>query len=168
MKTNEDWDLPDDYLTEIGRVTVRWSKLESAMHLSMIELLGKDMTEGRSLVLFTHMTFPLKLDVLGALISECLMVPAYSWLSDYKTTVYPLLTEAAKERNTIVHSKFGVEQGLVKRSNLSARGSLKVTTSLVRLRDIEKVSEVIVKASDALFHLVFSRKIAKQVEQMDL
>jgi hypothetical protein len=66
MKMDKEWDIPDDYLAEMGRISVRWSRLESVIELSMIELLGKSATEGRSLVLFTHMPFPQKMDIMGA------------------------------------------------------------------------------------------------------
>ncbi len=157
MKMNEEWDIPDEYLAEIGRVIVRWNKLEGLIELSLIELLGKDMTEGRSLVLFTHMAFPQKMDVLSALVNECLFNPAYSWLKEYKPTVEPLLRDAAKRRNEIAHAKWGIKDGTVGKSSISARGTLKLSNSQASISEIEEASNVIVKAADALATLVFFR-----------
>jgi hypothetical protein len=158
MKMNEEWDIPDEYLAEIGRVIVRWNKLESLIELSLIELLGKDMTEGRSLVLFTHMAFPQKMDVLSALVNECLLTPAYGWLREYKPSVEPLLREAAKRRNEIAHGKWGMREGTVGKSSITARGTLKLTNSQVSIAEIEEASVAIVKAADALASLVFFRE----------
>ncbi|MGC1362764.1 MAG: hypothetical protein WA826_16445 [Silvibacterium sp.] len=158
MKMEKYWDIPDEFLTEIGRVIVRWNKLEGLMEFSLIELLGKSITEGRSLVVFTHMSFPQKMDVMGALIVECLTDPAYGWLCKYKTDVEPLLREAQKKRNTIAHSKWGIDDdGVTGKSNISARGALKMVSSQAFIPEIEDVSASIVKAADALSNLVFKR-----------
>src|SRR5690349_2752599 len=61
---------PSEYLAEIGRVNVRWNMLESYLEFTLIKLLGKEISEGRSLVLFTHMAVPQKFDILSALVNE--------------------------------------------------------------------------------------------------
>ena len=166
MKMDPNWDIPDEYLAEMGRVSVRWSRLEGMMELSMIKLLGKDITEGRSLVLFTHLGFPQRMHTLGALVTECMTNPAYHWLSAYKKEVEPLLNEASRLRNDIVHSKWGLNpDGSIGRSNISARGALKFKMSTVQLREIEAASEVIVKAAEALWRLVFSSLPPNDVPQ---
>lgn len=150
---DKEWDIPDAYLAEMGRISVRWSRLESVIELSMIELLGKKATEGRSLVLFTHMSFPQKMDIMGALVVECLFSPEYQWLSRYKEDVAPLLNSASKKRNAIIHTKWGLApDGTVEKSVISARGALKMDRFKGTIRELEEVSEAIVKAADALVH----------------
>ena len=73
--------LPDEYLIEIGRVSVEWALLESALDLCLIKLAGKEILETRSSIIFNHMAFPMKLDVMGALVSE--LLPAYPGLAGF-------------------------------------------------------------------------------------
>ncbi len=166
LKTDQDWDIPDEYLAEIGRVTVRWNRLESLMDLCLIELLGKSMLEGRSLVLFTHMAFPQKMDIMGALIIECLTNPTYGWLSRYKQDVAPLLGDAAKKRNMVIHSKWSSDpDGTVGRSEISARGKLKMERHQASLKEIEAASASIVRAADAMVKLVLRNSLTPQQGQ---
>jgi hypothetical protein len=154
MKMNEEWDIPDEYLTEIGRVTVRWSKLETNLSFCLIQLSGNSILERRSHILVTHMSFPQKIQALGALIVACLTNPTYGFLSNYKKDVEPLLNEASRLRNGIIHCHWGLNNGVVGRSNVTARGELKMTSSNASLAEIEQASEAIVKAADALVALV--------------
>lgn len=166
MKMDRDWDIPDDYLTEIGRVIVRWNKLEGLMEFSLIELLGKSITEGRSLVVFTHMSFPQKMDIMGALVVECLTNPAYGWLSAYKTDVEPLLKDAQRKRNAITHSKWGMDaNGVTGKSNITARGALKMESSQAFIPEIEAASDSIVRAAEALSKLVFRQNRGSNTPQ---
>jgi hypothetical protein len=151
---DEIWDIPDDYLAEIGRVTVRWSKLETHLNFCLIQLSGNSILEPRSHILFAHMSFPQKIHALGALIVACLTNPAYSFLSNYKKDVEPLLNEASRLRNGIIHCNWGMDNGVVGRSNVTARGALKMTRNNASITEIEEASEAIVKASAALVALV--------------
>jgi hypothetical protein len=154
MKMDEGWDIPDDYLAEIGRVTVRWSKLESHLNFCSIQLSGNTVFEPRAHVLVTHMSFPQKIHALGAMVVACLTNPAYSFLSNYKKDVEPLLNEASRMRNGIIHCNWGMENGVVGRSDVTARGALKMTRNNASITEVEEASEAIVKASDALVALV--------------
>ncbi len=150
MRSEEHWDIPDEYLTEIGRVTVRWSRLETYL----IKPSGRSLLDPRSHVVFVHMGFPQKMHALSALVTECLKAPLYSYLSEYRKGVAPLLEEASRRRNEIIHQKWGVDEGVVGKSNISARGELKMQRSNVSILDIESASASIVKAADALMALV--------------
>jgi hypothetical protein len=144
---------------------VRWNRQESFLEFSLIELLGKSPTEGRSLVLFTHMSFPQKLDIMGALVAECLFSPAYQWLSGYRE-VERLLKDAQQKRNAIAHGKWGVDaSGGVGKSRITAHGALKISSGSVAITEIEEASEVIVKAADALAKLVFPHIAASDAPQ---
>lgn len=120
-------DIPDEYLTEIGMVTTRWAMLESVIDLCLMRLAGKELTDPRSLIIFNHMTFPMKLDVMGALVSE--LLAGHPGLSGF-TAVQQSLKHAQEKRNLIVHSKWGAEPtGQIVVSRLTARGKLKTSTT---------------------------------------
>jgi hypothetical protein len=161
VEMDKEWDIPNEYLIEMGRLSVRWSRLETLIEFSMIELLGKSPLEGRSLVLFTHMTFPQKMDIMGALIVECLLNPQYQWLSRYKVDVAPLLKDAASKRNTIIHAKWMLDpDDCVWKSAISARGTLKMERTRGTIRELEDASKSIVKAGERLVALVFRKQLS--------
>jgi hypothetical protein len=97
-------DLPNEYLTEIGRVNTRWAMLESVIDLCLMRLCSKEITAPRSLIIFNHMAFPMKMDIMGALVAE--LLPAYPLLSDFPP-VLQSLKQAQEKRNIIAHSKMG-------------------------------------------------------------
>ena len=147
---SEQTKVPDEYLRAIGRVTVEWNQLESILDLCLIKLLGKDLTDPRSHIVFTHMGYPQKMDALKALIGE-VQIPSGSSLGQYGDKVQPLLKKAQEERNIIMHSKWGVEKGQVYRSTIRAKGALKTTHVPVPLGEVTAACEYIVNAAEALF-----------------
>ena len=145
--------VPDDYLREIGSVTVTWSLLESVLDFSLMKLSGKDISEPISWIIFAHMTFPLKMDVMGALIEQ--LQPGYPGLKRYPE-VRDLIKEAQRVRNKVVHSKWGfdVELNAVARSTFSARGKLKTEVQPVDLKELEQASETIGRAGTELYRFI--------------
>ena len=144
--------IPDEYLIEIGRVNVYWAILESALDLCLIKLAGKEIFESRSQIIFNHMAFPMKLDVMGALVSQ--LLPGYPGLSDFPT-VQGLLRRAQERRNYVIHAKWSVdENGQVQVSRFSARGKLKISTTPISAAEIRKITDLIVEASQELFRLI--------------
>lgn len=155
--TDEILELPNEYLIEIGRVTVRWAFLESILDLCLIKLAGLNVQHSTSLVIFNHMTFPLKIDVLGALITE--RKPFYKFLEAYASDVEPLLKKAQEKRNTFIHSKWGLtSNGEVHISRIQARGALKTSVRPIALEEIEAASSLIYDAAEALHDLVTNTK----------
>ena len=146
--------VPDDYLRAIGDVIVRWNALEAMMSLCLIKLLGKEVFDGRSHIVFAHMTFPQRMDVLAALVGEYINLPPNHPLSLYKANVQPLLKDAQTRRNKIAHGIWGCEDGKVHISSLSARGSLKTKSEPISIQEINTSAEVIVRAGTALFNMV--------------
>jgi hypothetical protein len=148
-------ELPPDYLAEIGRVSARWNMLDGYLDLSLILLLGKKITETRSLVIFTHMSFPQKLDVFAALISELLKTPSNDRLRSYRATVTSL-KEAQRLRNLVVHGKWGMTpDGNVTASTITARGKFAANTTPMPIEQIIDASNAIYDALDSLFRLVW-------------
>lgn len=132
----EIFNIPDEYTNAIGAVVVRWNHLELIVNLFLIHLLGKEIFENRSHVVFAHMAFPQKLDVMGALVEELVNVPEYVGLQKYKSEVQPLLKKAQSGRNSVIHSMWGMKDGKVMRASISARGSLKFTWTVADLNEI--------------------------------
>ncbi len=136
-------EIPDEFLKAIGMVVVRWNHLELIINLFLIHLMGKEIYENRSHIVFAHMAFPQKLDVLGALAEEAIKTPRYSNLAKYKETVLPLLKQAQVGRNFAIHSIWGIRDGKVMRASISARGSFKFVWVVGTLEEIEKASQSI-------------------------
>jgi hypothetical protein len=144
-------DLPDAYLIEIGRVSVRWSMLETMLHFALIKFAGMNILEGRSHAIFHHMAFPQKLDVLGTMLSELVVTPHSQVLRDgYIKDVKPLLDEAQRKRNDLIHAKWGVEGGQVTKSRITARGALKMSVTPISVEEIRAAADVIDKATLAI------------------
>jgi hypothetical protein len=142
--------LPDEHLRAIGLVTVRWNHLEQIVNLFLIHLLGKSIDDERSHIVFAHMAWPQKVDVLSALVEKVLVLPTYSSLKNYKPVVLPLLKAAQNGRNSITHGLWGTLNGLPTKASITARGSLKFTWTEANLKEIEAVTQAIEDARVAL------------------
>lgn len=149
--------LPDEYLIAIGRVAVSWNYLDFCVNLFMIHLLGVKVEDDRSHIIFTHTSFPQKLDILAALVETVKNSPHYAGFKDYKTRVQPLIETAQRGRNTVIHSQWAMRNGDVMRGSISARRSLKLTYVKSTVDEIETVHNSIVAAHDALVALLPSR-----------
>lgn len=146
-------DIPDEYLTEIGRVTTRWAMLESVIDLCLTLLSGNREFDLRSAIIFNHMAFPMRLDVMGTLVDR--LLPDYSGLSGFPT-VLQSLKQAQEKRNSIAHSKWGVDEqtSQVHISRLTARGKLKTSIVPISVAEISAVADLIAKAVHDLYVLV--------------
>ncbi len=150
---------PAEYLAEIGRVVVRWNLLESYLDFTLIKLSGKDITELRSHVVFTHMAVPQKFDVLAALVNEVVEShPKTSGpLNDAHKRAAPLLKKAQTLRNDIIHARWGIEDdGSVKANKVSARGKLKFEQRKISLDAVIAASNTIYEAGEALYEMAWN------------
>ena len=146
-------DLPDEYLIEIGRVTTRWAILEGTLDLCLMKLAGKEIADPRSMIIFNHMAFPMKLDILGAFVSE--LLPQYPGLSGHPS-VHQLLKQAQEKRNLVTHSTWGKDEQTseVTVGRLSARGKLKMSIQPISVAEIRSAADLITKAAQSLYSLV--------------
>ncbi len=154
MSIKENVEPPAEFLAEIGRVAVHWSWFESILDLCLMQLSGKSIMEPRSWIMFAHMTFPLKMDILGSLINE--LAGSYPGLHKGFPAVRVLIKEAQAVRNRTLHGKWGVnpDTRAVEASSITARGQLKTTVTPVSLDELRHASGQIDKAGDRLFRLV--------------
>lgn len=135
-------DLPEDYLREIGRVVVAWNKLESALgYALMLALLGRPFDDLRPFAVFAHMSFPQRLDTLGALLlANPNLDQAVS--GEYKKVVRPLLENCAEKRNAVLHQDWSVEEDVVHRYDVRARGQVKITYVPVNITELQAASSL--------------------------
>src|SRR3954471_3632430 len=97
----KDWPLPENWLTEIGRIATLWSSLEGHLDLCLGKLAGFDsLGDFRPFVLLRHSSFPQKLDALSALCGA--LAIEFPNLTDYKPVV-ALLRTAQSGRNKFMH-----------------------------------------------------------------
>ena len=124
--------------------------------LCLIHLLGKELTEDRSHVIFAHMNFPQRLDALRALLVAIFKDEKHEVVQRYETDILPLLRGANTKRNSGLHSKWMTNKdGTVRRMTLTARGVLKITNVPMTARELEKIGQNILDTSNALFNFVF-------------
>lgn len=157
--------IPADYISAIGEVVVRWNSLEFYMNIFLIHLLGRELRDPRPHVVFVHMAFPQKLDVLGALAELKAIRYRSSRLKKYQETVLPLLRKAQAGRNWVIHSNWIMQDGKVLRASSSARGTYKFSSTVTTLEEIEQVNQSIEEARIELAALVKSpwNKLMRQV-----
>jgi hypothetical protein len=142
--------IPEEYLRAIGEVAVRWNHLEQIVNLFLIYLSGGNIAEERSHVVFAHMAFPQKMDVMGALAEELTKTGKSGAWTTYKSTVQPLLKKAQAGRNMAIHSMWGIYDGKVKRASISARGSLKFSWIEATIQEIKEITQSIEEARVAI------------------
>lgn len=145
--------LPAPYLTAIGKVCVQWAQLEVAVEMALFKLAPLPANDARSKIVTAHMTWPMRIDILEALIYE--LQPAYPHLSRFKTTIKPLLRDAQNGRNWIVHAfwVYDTELRQAKIFSVSARGKLKAKIDPVSVEDILKVADSVGRAAAAMWKL---------------
>lgn len=142
-------DPPDEFLAAIGKVAIRWNRFEQILNLLLIHMLGKNVMEDRSHIVFAHMAFPQKLDIFGAL-AEALINGGYPWVDEQRTKIIPALKDAQARRNKIIHSVWGMKSGKVVSSSISARGSLKVSWTDRKMEDLNGAIQSIEDAEKLL------------------
>jgi hypothetical protein len=144
--------VPEPYLTTIGKVTVVWGVLESVVDLSIWRLAGFKQTDHRSAIVTAHMTWPLKMDVIEAL--AVAVTPDHPQFGAFGS-VRPLLKKAQEGRNRIAHGQWGYVDGKVIKARATARGRLRAQIIPITLDEIEAIVADIALAGRALLKLVF-------------
>jgi hypothetical protein len=158
-------ELPEEYLQEIGRVIVKWNFLEQTVNMFIVHLLGRDSIELRSHMVFAHMSFPQRLDLLGALVEMEEKTSKIPDLKKKKVEAVGLLRQAQTGRNSIIHSAWNTKDGKVMKASLSARGSVKFSWEETTVEDIKRVQTCIEKAFKSLGKLPYPPKRPPQSGQ---
>ncbi|MEO7030362.1 MAG: hypothetical protein ABI147_13275 [Acidobacteriaceae bacterium] len=152
MPNNEaQMEVPDEYLREIGRILVCWNSLEHMLDAALIVALsGKNQDpDGRASAIFAHMAIDQKINALESMLRLIDKTP--NGMGDiFKDTVRPILKQCKEKRNGIVHHFWTGHNGIVHKSNIQARGKLKVVSAKVPIQELVEVSELISRGRTAL------------------
>ncbi len=150
----ENFPAPDEYLTELGRVTALWGILEQSVNLNINYLSGLEPRDHwRVAVLTAHSNFNQRVDIIDTLCSE--LQKQFPNLSSYSETT-KIIRSAQKQRNQFLHNGIAIneETGKVQTSSLSARGSLKTQTRDVTIEELKELSGKIHLAMLSLHGLI--------------
>jgi hypothetical protein len=159
------WPIPDNYLTEVGRVALLWAALENLLNICLGKLAGFDkVMDERAYILLIHSSFPQRLDSFSALCD--ILKDQYPNLQDYKQVVSKLKA-AQKTRNRFMHHSMSLkeETGRAEMSVGSARGSLKSSVEVISIEDIKRASVQIDEAQVALYKLVVQKELPSVLER---
>lgn len=135
----QDWPLPDECLTELGRLAAAWSSLETSLDTYIGRLAGFNLDDPRAFILLKHSSLPQKLDNLSALCGH--LAASFAWLSGYKATV-AAIKEAQQQRNRFMHNSMSLnpETNRLELAVGSARGKIKTSVETIELEDLKRAS----------------------------
>lgn len=146
--------IPEPYLVAMGKVNVAWGVLESVVDLAFARLAGyATVYDPRPVIVTAHMTWPLKMDVLGALADQ--LRKEHPELGQWETVAKPALRKAQEARNSIAHGHWMLVNGTVRRLHMSARGKLRASARPVPLSQIEAALTDVSAAGRVVLKVVF-------------
>jgi hypothetical protein len=144
-------DIPDDYVLRIGKINVAWGALETIVDLVLARLAGFEENDPRGPIIFTHMTWPLKMDILGALVHA--HGPAQPSAAEF-ASAKRLFAAAQRRRNNTSHGMWAYDDGKVFKATVTARGELKASLDPISLADLDQTIAAIHRASNAAWDLI--------------
>jgi len=156
----DDWPLPSQYLTELGRITTLFGSLESAVNISISKLAGyQGVLDWRSAVVTAHANFKQRIDILETLCHELHDEGNYHHLKSYKK-VLENIKQVQLKRNRYMHNalSFDSESGDVASSSLSARGKLLPRVDRVTIEELRELSAQVHLAMLNLHELITQKK----------
>jgi hypothetical protein len=144
------WPLDDDYLLEVGRISVLFGALELSVNTAISKLLGYETPmDWRAAVITAHANVKQRIDILETLCHE--LQPEHPQLKGY-ASVIAKLKKAQEGRNRYLHNALGFdpETASVTMTSISARG--KLTPKMLRLT-IDELREVSAHIHEAMVDL---------------
>jgi hypothetical protein len=136
-----DHNLPDDYLKEIGRVAVEWSRLEAAVEVAIWTLLFSRETErpawfdeeiGRAVT--TNIAVLLRIDMLVTIAR--VRIAAAPQYFEPLTAIAARVRTAYPKRNRIIHAIWEAVPRGAFRQTYRARGTLVASFEVISLAEI--------------------------------
>jgi len=155
----DNWPVPNEYLLELGRMTVMWGSLEAHINLAISKFLGyEEALDLRSVIVTAHSTFQQRVHVVGALCEY--LAPKHPSLKLYKSVISKL-EAAQKARNKFAHNSIyrNEDTGKIETVYATARGSLKLHAEIVELNDLKEVTAKIHEATCSLYELVTGKEM---------
>jgi hypothetical protein len=119
------------------------------------KLAAFDLNDPRGVIVTVHTTWPQKMDILQALAG--VLETDHPHLAPKFNAAKPLLTQAQRGRNRVVHGQWGVEGGKVCKLSASARGKLKFGIEPISVDEIKAISLDIGNAGLAILKMVVNK-----------
>ncbi|WP_461520323.1 hypothetical protein [Porticoccus sp.] len=131
--------VPDEYLIELGKITVMYGALEFSVDRAISKLSGyESMLDWRVSIMTSHLTFQQRLNALGALFEQ--VSESYPNLAGYEKVIEKI-KKVQKQRNKFIHSMYANgDKSEVGIWSLSARGSLTIKSQDVYIQEVRNVS----------------------------
>jgi len=150
-------ELPPEYLQEIGSIAVAWNHLENLLHHTLILALQDDFAkDGRVIAVFTHVAFNQRMELLRAMLPLGKTLRSQVFDS-YCKEIQPLLKKCAEMRNAVMHQPFSIDEGLVKKHAIKARGEFKIDFREITLDELKSTTALILSTQGKMFELVTSQ-----------
>lgn len=146
--------LPEPYLTAIGRVCVQWATLESTFDITLRKLAGFELLDNRATIITAHMPWPMRMDIVYSLVEK--FRPDYPHLARFDG-LKPLLKKAQEGRNRVVHAVWAYEDGVVSTLRATARGKLKAHIDPITVAEIDSIATNIGTAAAQVLKAVLNK-----------
>ena len=101
--TGKDFEPPDKYLTEVGRIALEWSHLEYKLQNAVCEVIGLKWDGDRRAALATHLAFQTQIDIIGAYIRARNLEKAFI---DEWSLLANEMDEQRRWRNLTIHGEW--------------------------------------------------------------
>ena len=139
--------LPDDYLRAVGLVAMASAQTENVLSDFIGAVIGSDNIE--TMALTTHMSFPLKDNIIRSLIE---LNAATAEVVDNLDDILDSIGEAITKRNAIIHNPLirHPETGEILSHRMKSRGSLQLALKPITVEEIQEDATLIYKAGMAL------------------
>ncbi len=150
------WPLPDEYLAEIGRITLLWARLEKLLATAVANLAGfGNLADPRIYIVFTRPDFQHNLGLLQELCDH--LAPRNPRMQDYPQVI-ALLAAAALSRARYTGGGLATNpgDGRVELDVARAGDRFNLTTVPVAVTDLQQVAVEIDAAQHALYKLVMT------------
>ena len=156
--------VPDDFLREIGRVTVEWNRLETAIDVAIAMLLGQPWYDPKAAALLSTFNNSQRLKTLETLSAmHCDAAGNPEFHVTFKTQTMPRLNKALTERNRLTHSRWSIHDDDVIKSRVTAHGAFKVDSTVVTMAELDSLTKELIALSDVIFGLIVEDMVRQGV-----
>ncbi len=157
----DDKEIPDEFISALGRMTLQWGRLEALTMMAFSKFAGYDGgLDPRAIIVMANAGYSQRIDTISALCEH--LSDDYPHLED-RARVIKLLRGASKGRNKYSHNTIHLDDdGHVYVSYATARDSLVITNEIVRLTEIDEVTKKITEAGASLMELITGKKYPRK------
>ncbi|SDE83736.1 hypothetical protein [Terriglobus roseus] len=148
-------DMPEDYLTIIGAIILKFNTLDNSLMTAIIGLTGQDASQLNAHIPYARLNFNVRKGLLDLLINamgEPVAGSPHDW---YKKEFHASLMDVAARRNAIAHSVWTVEDGIVVRRRLRPRKVLEMERVPVTKQELLDLLTEISRCREAIRELAY-------------